>query len=586
MSITAYKLTSLKKLTKYQLALVLIFLAILGVIYYFIHYFLKDKETFKLTYEEQAWIKRHPGIKVTGDPAYYPFDFLDKNGKRAGLARDYLDLIEKQLGIKFEYIPSATWSEVLEKAKKREVDIIANIASTSDRLSYLSFSESYYGLPYYVVSQKSDNEFNHLSQLKDKKLAMPRNYMITTFIKNNYPFYAYDEFDDNKKILELVNTKRYDATICDLATVSYYVGRDGMNNLKIIDEIGFTYDMRFAVPNDSIMLLHLLNKTLAYLPKPQLRKIKDKWINAKFDNYELFKQGVMVAAFVILIITGLLLFYVFLNKYLLKKVEIRTHELLEIKNNLDLLVQQQTYKLNEAVILLEKALEDKNMMLSVISHDLKNSFSSFVGITDILIRDGENISQNEKITILKEVNASANETYNLLLNLLQWSSSNFKQLPITLKEVDVDDLIEDIINQANPQASLKKVDIKFNRSKVNATTDSKRLETILRNLINNAIKYSRQNNYIVVALTQQKDVATISVSDRGVGMKQEYVDAIFNSDNISSSVGTKGEVGTGIGLIIVKQFVKDLGATISVESKENEGSTFSITLPLIQANVA
>jgi signal transduction histidine kinase len=196
-----------------------------------------------------------------------------------------------------------------------------------------------------------------------------------------------------------------------------------------------------------------------------------------------------------------------------------------------------------------------------------------------MIKNGEKIELTEQNEIMKEMNTSANSTFGLLMNLLQWSSSDYRQLPVRFEKASVLTIVNEIIAQTRPLTNFKSVQVEFNETQdYEVETDIKRLQTIIRNFTTNAIKYSAEGGKVIIDVVKDADTILINVKDFGMGIKKEYLDELLNSKDNVSAVGTKGEVGTGIGLLLAKQFADDIGGKIEADSKVGEGSTFGIRL--------
>jgi signal transduction histidine kinase len=557
-----------------------ILLAILFFISLAVFYFLKSSNRLQLSEQEKLWIEQHKVIKVAGDPAFFPFDYDTKFGKHRGLSKDYLDIVGERLGVVFEYQRCNTWSEVLDKAQKGQIELISNIGANEERSKYLNFSESYLELPFYIIANKAENSIKTFEDLKAKKIALPKDYNITYFFKKNYPHLTIIETENDRQSLNLVNLKQADATICDLASTSYYVQNDGLDNLMVADEINDACYMRFGIRKDNQMLFHLVNKALYSIDRSERNALYDKWIDLKFDRYHFYKKTMLVVLFIVLLFSGILLFYVLWSNTLKRIVEQKTRELTIIKNNLDRAVETKTHELNDTITVLEKTLEDKSKLFSLVSHDLKNSFSSLIGITDLLTEKEVDLSSKDQKDLIEVMKRSSNETYQLLINLLEWCSNKPSNSADSNYSFKLDDLILSVIKQQESMATRKQLKVNFESQKLELFSNGMKVEAIVRNLLSNAIKYSKVGDRIWIDITQKADFINLEVKDEGVGITKELADILFDAKVSDSLPGTKGEKGTGIGLMLCKQFAADIGAKIEVKSQFGEGTSFILKLPI------
>jgi PAS domain S-box-containing protein len=224
--------------------------------------------------------------------------------------------------------------------------------------------------------------------------------------------------------------------------------------------------------------------------------------------------------------------------------------------------------------------ETKDKFFSIISHDLKSPLSGLMGILEILDTSYETLQENEKIEIITEAAKSSKSTYALIENLLEWSSVKSDKLPFEPKKVNLLAVINNIGTLYNQNFKNKGITLKVNvKPETTVFTDIKIIETIFRNLISNAIKFTAQNGSVLVNSKEDKNFTVIQVNDTGIGMDQDEMEKLFRIDKSHSTRGTDDEEGTGLGLILCKELVEKQGGKIWVVSKKGEGSTFYFTLP-------
>jgi len=246
------------------------------------------------------------------------------------------------------------------------------------------------------------------------------------------------------------------------------------------------------------------------------------------------------------------------------------------------LLQEQTLsKLNAANEELLKANQDKDKFLKILAHDLKNPMFAISGFSDLLIK---NFRKYDESTIEKQlgiINTTTKKTYDLLEELLLWTRSQSGKIPFEPRTVQLKKVCDDVLTLLNESAATKQIEI---ISEIDAGlelhADVDMLRTILRNLISNAIKFTHENGQIILRAEQQDTDMIITVSDNGIGMSQEVVSRLWQIAELYTSPGTKGEKGTGLGLMLCKEFVEKHNGRIWVESEVGKGSDFKIALPV------
>lgn len=227
---------------------------------------------------------------------------------------------------------------------------------------------------------------------------------------------------------------------------------------------------------------------------------------------------------------------------------------------------------------------EKDKFFSIIAHDLRGPFSSFLGITKILAEKLNKMRPEELREIVDSLRKSANSVYLLVENLLEWASLQrglVKIYPEPVKLLDVVNRTKEIHFEMAKQKNLEiRVTVPANM-KVKA--DREMLDSILRNLISNAIKFSGRGSVIYIsAIIVQNNLVEIAVEDKGIGMNRDLHKKLFHLNGHTSRKGTEGEPSSGLGLLICKDFIEKNGGLLNADSLEGRGSTFSFTLPLVQ----
>lgn len=222
----------------------------------------------------------------------------------------------------------------------------------------------------------------------------------------------------------------------------------------------------------------------------------------------------------------------------------------------------------------------KDKFFSIIAHDLKNPFNSLIGFSELLSEEFDEFSEEEKKSQINSIRNVSEQTFKLLQNLLDWASSQTGRLEFNPKTIELSEIVTEIIGLMHLQSVYKKVAVYTGigyGTKVFA--DSDMVKTIFRNLISNAIKFTNMGGKVWIVAKQKENEIEVSISDTGIGICQENIDKLFRIDEKFKTLGTLSEKGTGLGLLLCKEFVEKNGGRIWVESTPGAGSTFSFTLP-------
>ncbi|RXQ96084.1 PAS domain S-box protein [Ancylomarina salipaludis] len=237
-------------------------------------------------------------------------------------------------------------------------------------------------------------------------------------------------------------------------------------------------------------------------------------------------------------------------------------------------------ELNTTAEKLQEANLTKDKFLSIIAHDLKNPFNAIIGFSDLLSMSYEDLDDETKLDLIKDIQHSAKLNYKLLEKLLEWAMSQSDQIPFNPELLNLQTIIEDSISFASYQANQKKIKIQSsNESDLQVYADDNMLTSLLRNLISNAIKFTPEHGEIKIKAEEDNQQIKISIKDNGVGMSPEDTAKLFRIDTKIQTSGTMDEKGTGLGLLICKEFVDKHQGEIWVESELGKGSDFIMTFP-------
>lgn len=238
-------------------------------------------------------------------------------------------------------------------------------------------------------------------------------------------------------------------------------------------------------------------------------------------------------------------------------------------------------RLKESERKLKDLNQNKDRFFSLIAHDLRSPFTSLLGFSEYLAKYASECSQAEIEEYSKQMHKSAKSLFALLENLLQWSRLQSGQIEFEKRSIRLEDVSRRIYELFKDLAQNKNIKIinKIDNS-LTINTDLNILETIFRNLISNAIKFTNPGGEIYLYSTIYKNHIEFSVKDTGIGMSNEDVEKLFKIGVQHTTEGTNQEKGTGLGLVLCREFIEKGGGTIKVSSSKGAGSEFKFTLPL------
>ncbi len=361
-------------------------------------------------------------------------------------------------------------------------------------------------------------------------------------------------------------------------------------------QMAFKYLSQYRDMNDSLFRHYLSrsieNAELNIRMSEKVRTIEELEKEARLISAELSRRNLQLLLVVLLAIVFIILtvFYVRQNSMRKNFAEVlkdKNHHLTKANDKLVVSEQQLELKNKELIkknMQLENLNNTKDKLFSILSHDLKNAVGSFKNLSDLLHDNYEDLTETEKRDFVLMIQDSSKKLFMLLENLLTWSRSQRGLIQFSPAPHEIHKLIQKNINLIREQLKTKKITL-INEvdGDLIAYFDYSMIDTVVRNLLSNAVKFTDLEGMIIIStgsVNGQDDRIRISIEDSGIGMDKRTLNRLFRITQQKSKKGTQGEQGSGLGLIICREFVEKNGGRIWAESKLYEGTKFHFTLPL------
>ncbi len=250
-------------------------------------------------------------------------------------------------------------------------------------------------------------------------------------------------------------------------------------------------------------------------------------------------------------------------------------------------INSQNQELENANILLEKQNQEllklnatKDRLFSIIGHDLKNPFNAIIGFSQLLKNNYQDYDSTKQKEIINSIYQAGESAYNLLTNLLEWARMQSGHIDFKPRNIELKKIIDNVVMLYSGLAKEKGINL-FSGviTDMFLFADENMLSSTLQNLISNALKFTPEGGTVHIMAKYQDENVEVTVSDNGLGMKAEDLKKLFKIEENFTKHGTNGEFGTGLGLLLCKDFVEKNGGSITVESTPKEGSDFIFTIP-------
>lgn len=310
---------------------------------------------------------------------------------------------------------------------------------------------------------------------------------------------------------------------------------------------------------------------------------KEKELQAK-QNEIYYTLGIIAILVLVLILVALLNYQKRKTNIELKKKNIQITEQKELLTETLATLKESEEQTKKYADELRQIIATKDKFFSIISHDLKGPFTAILGFSQILSKDSDQLTNEQIANYSSDLYKTASNQYRLLENLLDWARIQTNRMEFNPENICAGDEINSIIEILNSVADQKKIKIISSIDKdLLIKTDKNMFHTVMRNLINNSIKYSNSGSDINISGIQNLNETEFNVSDNGVGIDEKTLSNLFKIDKTSSLPGTAKEKGTGLGLALCKEMIENHGGNIKVESKKGEWTKVTFTIPSIQS---
>lgn len=445
------------------------------------------------------------------------------------------------------------------------LEFLLKSKSVSDELKdEMSLSEAYYniGLNYYLRGNSDTAIYYYISSLDIKK-KLGDNIGIT------YPLVGLAHIYYNNNDIE---------TAFNYANEGYKTAVESNDFIEISESTDILHSI-YAKKNDfrkayEYLIIHerFKDSILSDSKLRQIGRLETKYELEKREK-ELKSERNTTIYSSIAIITFLLFIgsLVYRSRSIQKKV-----------NNV---LRTQYDEIKKQELELQELNSQKDKFFSIIAHDLINPFHILLGISTTIIEEYESMDDSTRLEHINLIRESSISGYQVLDNLLQWSRSRLKSLEAHPKNISITKIIEEEIRNARQSAESKRIKLRISNDSNNnfiVNADSSMMHVVIRNLIANAIKFTPLDGMINISNTLNEDNIITQVTDNGIGIADEILIKLFRIDEQISTVGTEGESGSGLGLILCKEFVEKNNGKIWCESTAGKGSTFYVSLPAAQ----
>ena len=526
-------------------------------------------DDFLLNDEEKRYLEKKERITMCVDPNWMPFEKIENN-KHIGIAADYIKIIENKIKTPIVLIPTKTWSESIEKGKKRECDIFSLVMTTPEREKYLNFTKPFLNIPVVLASNINAPFIDNINQIKHEKLAIVKDYAYAEIFKIKFPNINFIDVVNVKEGLKKVEKGEVFGFIGSLATVGYEIQNNYIGQLKITGKFDETLDLAIASRNDEAILNTILSKAIEDIPSIQRQEILNKWISINYPKEVDYKLLIPITIFLFILV----LIY---RQYLLKKLNKKLLDKVKLE------IQKNEEK--NRILIQQSRMASMGEMLENIAHQWRQPLSTIsVCATGMEVKKKYNTLDDEEF--FKSINHIKKSTQYLSNTIDDFR--NFFSKDKILTKINISNVINKALDLVSTTFNSNKIVVVKHLEDINILSLENELIQVFMNIFVNAkdaLKEQKQEQpLLIITITKENGFLNIKIQDNANGIKEDIIDKIFEP-----YFTTKHKFkGTGIGLYMSKLLVeKHLNGSLLVsnktfvyEEKEYFGAEFIISLPL------
>lgn len=524
------------------------------------------------TESEKKWIAENPVVYFSDDASGQPFVYLDKNQELKGIAVDFLFHIQKHTGIKFQFVQSDTWQQVLTKIKQKEITLALAAIETEERLQFADFSTPYFSSKMAFVTGEEYSYIQRAEELYGKTVVIPIGYYTVDYLRKNHPQIKIKLVDTLEQAFDAVASGEADAFLGTLAVAAFRLRNSQYTSLKISGTIDEETEISYIIAKGNDELVSIIDKIFNRITDHDKRAIINNWFGVKIE------QGIDPSTiWNILIIAGIIILFALLWINQLKKEVLRRKK---AERKL-ILSREEAYLANRT----------KSEFLANMSHEIRTPMNAVIAFSDLLSDTSLTPEQSE---YLESIKVGSSGLLHIINDVLEISKIEAGEVNIDYSPVSIGQLCEKLVKLFS--ASMTEKNLNFSTDihpdcPEKIVTDLTRLQQILINLIGNSLKFTSEGyiklNISATRLESSPNVdIKFEVSDTGVGIAQERQNLVFEQFIQCQNSEDNPLGGTGLGLSISKKLAEALGGSLSLTSEVGEGSCFTLKLNDIEVDTS
>lgn len=519
-----------------------------------------------LTLEEQLWLAKNTEIMVAADPSIAPLEFIDQFGNISGVAGSYLNEIANFLKINFVWSKNENFNIGIEQIKSGSAYISSAIVQTEKRKDFLSFTDNYISLVNVIFTRAGGEIYGNMDGLFGKSIAQVKGFSISEFIKRDYPEIKIIEVDNIFEALRLVSVGDVDAYIGDIMTSSYYINENGLTDIAVAGDTPYSTELSMGISKDFPLLVSAMQKAIRAISVSRKTEIEQSWLQVEVNETETYNELLKAVGISLAIILFILLWIYSLRR----EISIR---------------KQQEEELKITQLVAANANEAKSNFLSNMSHEIRTPLNAIIGFTEVMSSGvfGE-IKEAKYKEYINDIRDSGEHLATVMNDILDLSKIDLGNWELSESVFNICSCLSDTQKMLQPLADEKGINLSVHMASINTDIkffgDEHAIRRAMINLLSNALKFTTSGGSITCRLNTIVDGGlSIEIKDNGIGIDPEKIDYVLSPFGQGHDPDQHVDIGTGLGLPIVKQLIEMHGGEFILDSEVGVGTKATIILP-------
>lgn len=512
---------------------------------------------------ELSWLKQNPAVRLVYQENWAPISFARPGKAPTGMGFSLWERAENNLKVQTTLLAAPSYAGSVERMMNNTADVLVAAVKSPDKSKYMNFTNPYIVSPLVLVTQENSGFVGTLNSITTQKVGVLRESYAEDILKQDFPTLSYTIYEDSDKAYKALSSGEINILLDCLFSADFQTRNLGLKNIKISGVTDYKYEICMGVRKDWPEMLRVLNKALGSMTESEKKSMEAFWFNQSPDQTIDWTRILIWMGAILTATLALMTLTVFWNRRLQLEIQERKlveGELITAKESADI------------------ANQSKSDFLANMSHEIRTPMNAVIGLTSLLNNTELSVRQQEYV---EKIGQAAYNLLGIINDILDFSKIEAGKMDLETVEFSLDTILDHISDIIAVKAHDKNIELILNKDPSlpdRLYGDPLRLEQILINLANNAVKFTENGEVEIALRCVQKDSASVGIEfkvrDTGIGMDSNRLADLFKPFTQSDTSTTRRYGGTGLGLSICKNLIEMMGGRIWAQCMLNKGCSF------------